>query len=71
MRSEREIREKIASLNDAFKMTKSAKITAHERQTLKEDIYRQIDMLLWVLEDKSGFDPLDERIEEILTSLEQ
>lgn len=65
MRSEREIMEKIDSLQEAYK--KVANVGHNE---LKEDIAEQIDMLLWVIEDESGFDPLDERIDEILINLE-
>ena len=51
MRSEREIREKIESL-DGQKFG---------NPKLDEDYCLQIDMLLWVLEDESGLPPLDER----------
>ena len=70
MRSEREIREKIDSLMKAFNKAKKADIEAVKKASLIEDIAGQIDMLLWVIKDKSGYDPLDERIDEILINLE-
>ena len=70
MRSEIEIREKIDSLMEAFRKAKKADIGVVKKANLVEDIAGQIDMLLWVVEDESGYDPLDERIDEILINLE-
>lgn len=66
MRGEREIREKINSLMEAFSKAKKADIGVVKKASLIEDIAGQIDMLLWVVEDETGYDPLDERIDEIL-----
>ena len=66
MRDEREIREKINSLMEAFSKAKKADIGTVRKASLIEDIAGQIDMLLWVVEDRSGYAPLDERIDEIL-----
>ena len=54
MRSEREIREKIDSLD-------RKRCEFKNDPELEEHFCLQIDMLLWILEDNSGFPPLDER----------
>lgn len=59
MRSEREIREKIASLDR--KRCESCSREFKNDPELEERFCLQIDMLLWILEDNSGFPPLDER----------
>ena len=61
---------KIDSLMKAFNKARKADIKAVKKAGLIEEIAVQIDMLLWVIKDKSGYDPLDERIDEILINLE-
>lgn len=56
MKTKSEIKEKINTLADTL-----ADLKTHDLITA-EQIACQIDMLLWVIEDKSGLPPLDERI---------
>ena len=59
MRTEREIRDKITSL---MNMLENVKKDTHSlvANQLVDEIESQIDMLLWVVKDKSGLPPLDE-----------
>lgn len=54
MKTENEIRNKIDELNEFYKANK------YDGE-LVENALCQIDMLLWILDDKSGLPPIDER----------
>ncbi len=61
MKTMSEIGSKINSLMEANTLAKKA-----NRYDLAEQIAGQIDMLLWVIGDRSGLSPLDERINDFI-----
>lgn len=55
MRTEREVRDKLESMETMLK-----RVRRGDDERMECDIMLQIDMLLWFLEDESGLPPLDE-----------